>query len=152
MANLAQNWRSLPSVTDYFTGMDQSTRVWICGATGRIGRKVAADLHRRGVPLVLTGKDRTSLEAMASTLGNPTVIVSDSIAKTTDALSQEGPVVVVNCIGPFTETALPIVRACAPGSHYVDLANDLDSTTALLELNDEAVAAGRCLVTGGGFG
>jgi len=42
-------------------------------------------------------------------------------------------------------------RACLPGSHYVDLANDIAAVSGLLGLHDEAVAAGRTPVTGAGF-
>jgi short subunit dehydrogenase-like uncharacterized protein len=59
---------------------------------------------------------------------------------------------VVNTIGPFTETAPEIVRACPPGTHYVDLTNEIFAVTGLLGRHDEAVADGRCLVTGAGFG
>lgn len=60
--------------------------------------------------------------------------------------------VVINTIGPFTATMEPIARACLPCSHYIDLANDVISVAALLALHEEAVAAGRTLVTGAGFG
>src|SRR5437879_8979709 len=43
------------------------------------------------------------------------------------------------------KTALPI--SCPPRTHYVDLANELFAITALLGLHDEAVAAGRLLIT-----
>jgi len=46
----------------------------------------------------------------------------------------------------------PIARACLPHSHYIDLANDVVSVSALLDLHQEAVAAGCTLVTGAGFG
>jgi short subunit dehydrogenase-like uncharacterized protein len=60
--------------------------------------------------------------------------------------------VVVNTIGPFSRTALPIARTCLAGSHYVDVANDVTAVTALLGLNDEATAAGRAFVAAAGFG
>jgi short subunit dehydrogenase-like uncharacterized protein len=59
---------------------------------------------------------------------------------------------VVNTIGPFAQTMLPVVRACSPGTHYVDLTNELPAVTALLDLHDEAVETNRTLVTGAGFG
>jgi short subunit dehydrogenase-like uncharacterized protein len=59
---------------------------------------------------------------------------------------------VVNTIGPFTETAETVARACLPSSHYLDLANDVRSFSEVLDLHEAAVAAGRTLVPGAGFG
>src|ERR1035438_4598733 len=62
------------------------------------------------------------------------------------------PAVVINTIGPFTRTAVPIARACLPGRHYLDLANDIVAVPALLGLHEEAITAGSTLITGAGFG
>jgi short subunit dehydrogenase-like uncharacterized protein len=67
-------------------------------------------------------------------------------------IQRQQPAVVINTVGPFTTTAGPIARACLTGSHYVDLANDLPAVAALLDLDQRAVAAGKTLVTGAGFG
>ncbi|WP_335981276.1 hypothetical protein [Streptomyces sp. CA2R106] len=76
-----------------------------------------------------------------------------TVAAIAEALGAAGrPAVVVNTIGPFTETAVPIARACPPGTHYLDLANELRAVSGLLDLHAEAAADGRCLVTGAGFG
>lgn len=58
----------------------------------------------------------------------------------------------IDTIGPFSETAFPIARACLPGAHYVDISNELFSVIALLGLHDEAASSGRTFVTGAGFG
>ena len=84
--------------------------------------------------------------------GSAHVVVADSIADIAERIARSEAVVVVNTIGPFTRTALPIARACPRGSHYVDISNELYSVIDLLGLHDEAVATGRCLVTGAGFG
>lgn len=129
-----------------------TNEIWIVGATGRTGRAIAARLAGRH-DLVLVGRDATRLRAMAGTLdGDPRTVVAGSTDAVVAELSRSAPAVVVNLVGPFTETALPIVRACPPGTHYVDLANELPAVTGLLDSHDEAVAAGRTVVTGAGFG
>ncbi|GAA0475596.1 membrane protein [Paractinoplanes deccanensis] len=80
------------------------------------------------------------------------IVVARSVAETAAEIRRQRPAVVVNTIGPFTATAEPIIRACLPASHYVDLANDVAAVTAVLGLHEAAVAAGRSLVTGAGFG
>jgi short subunit dehydrogenase-like uncharacterized protein len=133
--------------------MSATKEIWILGAAGRCGRAIAAELAARQLPLVLVGRDRARLGELAATLGGaPRIVVAGSLDAIVTELSQGHPAVVVNTIGPFTETALPIARAGAPGSHYVDLSNELSSFISLLGLHDEAIAAGRCLVIGAGFG
>lgn len=67
-------------------------------------------------------------------------------------IRRQQPVVVINTIGPSTTTAVLIARACLPGSHHVDLANDVTAVLSLLDLDGAASAAGRTLVTGARFG
>jgi short subunit dehydrogenase-like uncharacterized protein len=127
--------------------------IWILGATGRTGRAIAARLAASDASPVLVGRDSARLRELAETIGGePRTVVADSVAAIAARLAAAKPAVVVNTIGPFTETAPQIVRACPPGTHYVDVANELFAVTELLGRHDEAVADGRCLVTGAGFG
>lgn len=129
------------------------SEIWILGASGRSGRAVARELAVRQAALVLVGRDANGLNALASEIGGTTrILAANSLNEIKAQLSRSGPVVVANFIGPFAETALPIVRACAAGSHYLDLSNELPSILAVLALHEEACAAGRCLVGGAGFG
>jgi len=59
---------------------------------------------------------------------------------------------VVNTVGPFTATAVTVARACPPGTHYVDVANELQAIQEILDLDREAADTGRVFVTGAGFG
>ncbi|MGV9244435.1 hypothetical protein [Streptomyces sp. NPDC003710] len=128
-------------------------RVWVLGATGRCGRAIAARLTAGDLPPVLVGRDPERLRELAGALdGEPRTVVAGSVGAVMAQLTRHAPEVVINTIGPFTETAAPIARACPPGTHYLDLANELSAVIALLGLRDEAIAAGRCLVTGAGFG
>lgn len=124
--------------------------MWVLGATGRSGRAIAAALARQGLPTVLVGRDQARLAAVAPS-GSRTVVAGSVEAQAAE-IRRQRPAVVVNTIGPFTSTTLPIAQACLPASHYLDLANDVDSAASLLGLHEQAVAAGRTLVTGAGFG
>jgi short-subunit dehydrogenase len=46
-------------------------RVVLTGATGGIGRAIAAELHRRGAGVLLVGRDRASLHSALVALGGP---------------------------------------------------------------------------------
>ncbi|EFH84563.1 saccharopine dehydrogenase NADP-binding domain-containing protein [Ktedonobacter racemifer] len=127
--------------------------VWILGATGHVGRAVAARLVESNVLPVLVGRDRERLSQLAAALSKELrIIVAASPEEIATEISRQRPAVVINTIGPFTETTVLIARTCLPCSHYIDLANDVISVSALLDLHEEAVAAGRTLVTGAGFG
>ncbi len=133
----------------------RTTDVWILGATGRIGAAVAARLASRGVPLVLVGRDRDRLDKAQASLGGDgkaRVVVADTVERIAQQIEQQHPAVVVNSIGEYAKTALLIARACMPGGHYLDLAADPIAVSQLLDLDEEATAAGSTLVTGAGFG
>ncbi len=59
---------------------------------------------------------------------------------------------VVNTVGPFTTTALEVVRACPHGTHSIDRANELPAVERALDLDRQATAADRVSDTGTGFG
>ena len=138
--------------------MEQSSRsdeVWVLGATGRTGRAVAARLAQVAVPLVLVGRSRDRLHQVREALGlngDTKVVVVDTAEAVAAEVARQRPAVVVNTLGDYARTALPIIRACMPGGHYVDFAADLDAIRQLSELHEHAVDAGSTLVTGAGFG
>ena len=130
-----------------------TNEVWILGATGRVGRAVAARLVESNIILVLVGRDRERLSQVVTSLDKELrTLVAGSPEEIATEISRQRPALVINTIGPFTETTVLIARACLPYSHYIDLANDVISVSALLDLHEEAVAAGCTLVTGAGFG
>ncbi|MEU9274377.1 saccharopine dehydrogenase NADP-binding domain-containing protein [Streptomyces sp. NPDC048342] len=129
--------------------------VWVVGATGRVGRGVTARLAARGLTVVPVGRSRERMAAAGTAAGLPRgakVVVADSAERIADEIVQGRPRVVVNTMGAFAATAPVIARACMPGGHYVDQANDVVAVDRLLALHDEAAGAGSTLVTGAGFG
>jgi len=128
------------------------SEVWILGGTGRSGRAIAAELLSRGVSPVLVGRDAGRLRDAAARADNGRTVIAGSVESITAEIRRQRPAVVINTIGPFTMTAVPIVRACLPGSDYIDLANDVAAVLATLGLNAAAADAGRTVVTGAGFG
>jgi short subunit dehydrogenase-like uncharacterized protein len=125
--------------------------IWILGATGRTGREIASRVAARGGTPVLVGRDAERLRKTAADLG----LDGAEVVETADpaaAIGRHRPTVVVNTIGGYADTAVPIARACLPGGHYVDLANDLVAMPRLLALHEEAVEGGSTFVTGAGFG
>src|ERR1700753_3750185 len=133
-------------------GATMENEVWIRGGAGRSGRVIAAELVRRGITPVLTGRDAIRLAAAAEQAGGGRTLVAASVDELAGQIRRQQPAVVINTIGPFATTAVPILQACLPASHYLDLANDVAAVSAVLATNDQAAAAGRTVLTGAGFG
>ncbi|KDN17908.1 saccharopine dehydrogenase family protein [Amycolatopsis rifamycinica] len=121
--------------------------IWVLGAAGRTGRGITAELERRGLPVVLVGRNRERLEASGSKY-----VVADGAEAMAAEIRRQRPAVVVNTIGEYATTAATIARACLPGGHYVDMAADLVAVSRLLDLHEEALSGGSTFVTGAGFG
>lgn len=122
----------------------------VLGATGRSGRRIVAELTGTDVTAVPVGRDAARLAAAFPDAAR--TVVAGSLDAVVARIRSDRPAVVVNTVGPFTATAERVARACLPGSHYLDLANDVQSFSEVLDLHERAVAAGRTLVPGAGFG
>ncbi|WP_026204927.1 membrane protein [Actinomycetospora chiangmaiensis] len=124
--------------------------VWVLGATGRTGRAIARHLAERGVPLTLCGRSAARLAGPAAELGAR--VRAGSFGELLAQLPDAAPPVVVNAVGPFTTTGPAAARTCPPGTHYVDVANEIPAFEALFALAGVAEREGRTVVTGAGFG
>ncbi|WP_100523003.1 saccharopine dehydrogenase NADP-binding domain-containing protein [Mycobacteroides abscessus] len=125
-----------------------TSEIWVLGATGRIGRETVDLLRRAGAEVVVAGRDRERLAQVSP----HSRAVTGSFEEVCARLSAEAPAVVINTVGPFAITAAQVVRACPPGTHYVDVSNELVAFEQLHAMDDEAAAAGRTVVFGAGFG
>jgi short subunit dehydrogenase-like uncharacterized protein len=128
--------------------MTQNSRLLVYGAYGYTGRLVAEAAADRGLDPVLGGRDGERLETVGESLGLPTRSFPVSEAK-----AFVGDVdVVLNCAGPFDETADPMVDACIErGTHYLDITGELSVFERIKRRSDEADAAGVTLLPGVGF-
>lgn len=126
--------------------------VWLLGATGRSARAIAGALDQAGVSLVLAGRDRSRLEDAARALTRQPRLVVGPLDRLAEQFAGRPPAVVINTVGPFASTVMPVLDALPPGSHYVDIANELAAHEAVLARDGDASAKGQALVTGAGFG
>lgn len=102
--------------------MNRDGRVLVYGAPGHTGRFVVDELLRRGLTPVPAGRSAERLARVAPRhdgLERREVRVDDP-DRLRAAVSDVS--AVINCAGPFLETAIPLaVAAVAAGAHYLDV-------------------------------
>jgi short subunit dehydrogenase-like uncharacterized protein len=108
----------------------------IYGANGYTGMLIARRAAAQGMASVLAGRDGAAVAALAEELRmSPRVFALDDPAAVAAGLQGTG--AVLNCAGPFSRTAAPLVDACLrAGIHYLDITGEI----AVLERADEALA------------
>jgi short subunit dehydrogenase-like uncharacterized protein len=122
--------------------------ILVYGVTGYTGRLIAERACRRGLDVVVAGRNAERVGAIAKGLG-----VSHRAFDVDDARGLAGASVVLNCAGPFVETASRLSRACiAAKVHYLDLAGEVAEIEAVRSLDEVARAAGAMLMPAVGFG
>ena len=132
--------------------------VAVFGAAGHTGRFVVAELVRRGIVPIAIARDSAALAAAkfqgAEGLGH-TVLCRQASIEDAEALGRalEGAWAVINCAGPFLETADALAKAALrAGIHYLDVSAEQPSARALLDTCDAAAReAGIAVIPAMGF-
>lgn len=122
----------------------------VYGATGHTGRFVVAELERRGLAVTAVARDRAKLTGFPAA-------VTTRVATTADpsALREAfaGADAVINCAGPFLDTADGVVDAAVrSGAHYLDVTAEAASAQRTFDRWDApARAAGVAVIPAMGF-
>ena len=129
--------------------MTAGLKVTVYGAYGHTGRFVVAQLQDRGFVPVLSGRDAGKLKMSATTFASELDIRPASVgdpASLDRALA--GAAAVINCAGPFAETAAPVIEAALrAGIPYVDVAAEIEANLdTFTHFTDRARAAGTTIV------
>lgn len=129
-----------------------ATAIAVYGASGTTGRFVVEEALRRGLNVVAVGRNAARLtELLVSAAVTHRVAALDDAASLEQAFA--GCAVVINCVGPFLDTAAPVARAALrAGCHYIDVTAEQGSAQAsFAELDAPARAAGRVVIPAAGF-
>ncbi|MBJ8672829.1 saccharopine dehydrogenase NADP-binding domain-containing protein [Citrobacter koseri] len=126
-------------------------RWMIYGANGYTGEMIAREAVRRGFRPVLAGRRQETVDFLARNLGlEAHAFALDNPAELLRQL--EGCALVLNCAGPFSATAAPLMEACLQTrTHYLDITGEIDVFEAAQLLNTRARDAGVVLCPGVGF-
>ncbi len=125
---------------------------WILyGASGYTGKLIARQAVGRGLRPVLAGRDPQAIAALAAELGCPhEVFALDDPSQIASRLA--GAAAVLNCAGPFSRTARPMVEACLQtGTHYLDITGEIDVLEWMAAQHERARQAGVLLLPAVGF-
>lgn len=123
----------------------------IYGANGYTGRLIVAEAVSRGHRPVLAGRNTAAVRELAERYGLPARSFDLSNAMTaSSALS--GVPLVLNCAGPFSQTAAPMLEAClASGAHYLDITGEIDVFAHCHAQDARARERGIVVLPGAGF-
>jgi short subunit dehydrogenase-like uncharacterized protein len=130
--------------------MPQQT--WILyGANGYTGRAIAEEAARRGLQPILAGRTPHLISYLSQQLdlGYRVFNLQDP-----EVLRQSirGARLVLNCAGPFSATARPMMEAClAERAHYLDITGEIDVIEAAAALDHAAKASSVTLLPAVGF-
>ncbi len=121
--------------------------VAVYGASGHTARFVLAELRRRGLPAIAVGRDAATLPTDV-----PARVAAIDDAPALDA-AFAGCAVVINCAGPFLDTAAPVIEsALRVGASYLDVTAEQASALEVFERFDApARAAGVAVIPAAGF-
>lgn len=114
--------------------MTSNKSVTVFGAYGHTGRFVVAELLDRGWTPVLSGRNADKLDGLAAEY--PRLEMRPASVDDRDSLDRAltGTVAVVNCAGPFMDTAVPIVEAAVRARiHYLDVTAEQQSALTIFE-------------------
>lgn len=123
----------------------------IYGANGYTGELIAREAHARGLQPVLAGRSAQRIRPLAAELGLPHLAfdLADAAAA---ARAVQGHGLVLNCAGPFSATAAPMIEAClAARAHYLDITGEIAVFEHAQAQDARAKAAGVVLCPGVGF-
>ncbi|MFC6769356.1 saccharopine dehydrogenase NADP-binding domain-containing protein, partial [Natrinema soli] len=118
----------------------------IYGSYGYVGNLIAREAIDRGLDPTLAGRDRDQLREQVDDLGQPgrrfdledPEIVADAL---------EDVDCVLNCAGPFSNTADALVEGCLRSeTDYVDITGEIPVIESIEDRDDAAIDAGVTLL------
>jgi short subunit dehydrogenase-like uncharacterized protein len=123
----------------------------IYGASGYTGGLIARESKRRGMRPTLAARSRGKVEALSRELDLPFRFF-DLKDQAAVERGLEGLRLVLNCAGPFSATARPLVQGCLKKKvHYLDITGEIAVFEHIHGLDARARQAGVVLCPGVGF-
>jgi short subunit dehydrogenase-like uncharacterized protein len=130
-----------------------SPAILVYGANGHTGRFIVRELIAQGLRPILSGRNRSGLEAVRAAHGGWDVRAASLEEPGSLDRAFHGAAAVINVAGPFAFTVAPLVDAAIrAGVPYLDVAAETDvSAATIADHGDRARTAGIALVPSTGF-
>ena len=121
------------------------------GANGYTGQLIAEMAAQYGLRPLVAGRNEEVIRALAGRLGLP-YRVFDLHQKEELARALEEVALVLNCAGPFGETARIMIDACLVAKkHYLDITGEVPVLEMVKQYHERAREAGIMVLSGTGF-
>jgi short subunit dehydrogenase-like uncharacterized protein len=123
----------------------------VYGSYGYTGRLVVEECDRRGIDVVLAGRNGKKIDEQTERWGfDGRVFSLDESGEVSE--NTEDADAVLNCAGPFSKTHPTVVDACLTnGVDYLDITGEVDVFERIESLDNEARDADVTLLPGVGF-
>jgi short subunit dehydrogenase-like uncharacterized protein len=129
-----------------------SPAAWLLyGANGYTGELIAREAVARGLKPILAGRHAGKINALAKEL-NCEARVFSLDDQTATVIAMQDVAAVLNCAGPFSQTAGRMMQACLVSHvHYLDITGEIDVFELAHSLHEKAQRARVVLCPGVGF-
>jgi len=123
----------------------------IYGASGYTGKLIIELSVKKGLKPVLAGRTEAKIKPLAEKLGLEYLIFG--LDKTDEVVLNLAKFsLVLNCAGPFSRTAKPMVEACIVSkTHYLDITGEIEVFEMIKSFDVKAKSTGIILMPGVGF-
>lgn len=128
-------------------------KIVIYGAYGHTGKFLVAQLYQQGYRPILSGRDADKLNALSNEYPDLITKVADINSPETLDKAFADAEIIVNCAGPFLDTAEPIIKsAIRLGKHYLDVSAEQKAVLDIFEqFSEEAKRANVTIIPAAAF-
>jgi len=127
--------------------MASDNSITVFGAYGHTACFVIAELHKRGWQMILSGRDSVKLAAISAAHPESELRVAAVDDPGSLAAAIAGSRAVINCAGPFLDTAIPIIEvAIRSGVHYIDIAAEQAAVLNVFERFENDTRPGHTVI------
>eukprot|EP00743_Colponemidia_sp_Colp-15_P015115 GILK01018073.1.p1 GENE.GILK01018073.1~~GILK01018073.1.p1 ORF type:complete len:419 (-),score=62.16 GILK01018073.1:96-1352(-) len=132
---------------------DKDKTFLLYGSYGYAGTLILNEALKRGVTPIIAGRNEAKCSAQAANDGlDFKVFDVNDTAQLDRALADPSFKVVLNCAGPFSKTAQPLIEACIrAGKHYVDITGEIEVFEMAHSYHDQAKEKQVIILCGAGF-
>lgn len=123
----------------------------IYGASGYTGKLIVELSIKKGLKPILAGRTEAKIKPLAEKFGLEYLVFGlDNIENVVQNIAKFP--LVLNCAGPFSRTAKPIVEACLKAkTHYLDITGEIEVFEMIKSYDLQAKKNGVMLLPGVGF-